>query len=119
MDDTARHVVVEPIGNESYLRYRRWVEANRKFVDQQTDGRVGYIYVPNTGTNGQDELVRQFWGNRDREALIVDERWNGGGQIPTRFIELLNRPVANYWSLREGEDLVWPTSMHTSGPNAC
>lgn len=112
MDDTARQVVVEPIGNESYLRYRRWVEANRKYVEEQTDGRVGYLYVPNTGTHGQDELVRQFWGNRDRDALIVDERWNGGGQIPTRFIELLNRPVANYWSLREGEDLVWPPDAH-------
>ena len=62
--------------------------------------------------------MRQFSASGTRTALIIDERWNGGGQIPTRFIELLNRPVANYWSLREGED--WsgrPT--RTTARSAC
>ncbi|MDX1502183.1 MAG: PDZ domain-containing protein [Thermoanaerobaculia bacterium] len=112
LDADARRVVVELPGSDYDLRYRAWVEANRAYVEGQTDGRVGYIYVPNTGVSGQDELVRQFFGQLHKPALIIDERWNGGGQIPTRFIELLNRPVANYWSLRESDDFVWPPDAH-------
>ncbi len=112
LGDDARRVVVELLGSDSNLRYRAWVEGRRAYVDQRTGGRVGYVYIPNTGINGQNELVRQFVGQLHKPALIFDERWNGGGQIPTRFIELLNRPVVNYWSLREGEDIVWPPDAH-------
>ncbi|NIM19691.1 MAG: peptidase S41 [Candidatus Latescibacteria bacterium] len=113
MDDDARHVVVKLDHNEYLLRYRHWVEKNRKYVEDKSDGKVGYIYVPNTSIWGQNELVRQFYGQRDRQALIIDERWNGGGQVPTRFIELLNRPVANYWAVRDqGESIPWPPDAH-------
>jgi tricorn protease len=115
IDDDAREILVEPAGSESDLRFRAWVEKNRAYVEQQSDGRVGYIYVPDTGTGGQNELFRQFFGQRHREALIIDERWNGGGQIPTRFIELLNRPVTNYWARRDGRDGPWPPDAH-QGP---
>ena len=82
----------------SNLRYRAWIEANRAHVEEMSDGRLGYIYVPNTGVDGQNDLFRQFYGQIDKEGLIIDERWNGGGQIPTRFIELMNRPRTNYWA---------------------
>jgi tricorn protease len=116
-DDETREVVVETIdyGDEIGLRYRTWVEDNRRFVAEQTDGKVGYIHVPNTGVGGQNELFRQFYGQTDREALIVDERWNAGGQIPSRFIELLNRPRSNYWARRDGKDWPWPPDSH-QGP---
>ncbi|MBI4719938.1 MAG: PD40 domain-containing protein [Chitinivibrionia bacterium] len=113
MSDTARHVLVKLLNNEGDLRYRAWVEKNRAYVDAKTNGSVGYVYVPNTGVFGQNELVRQFHGQTRKQALIIDERWNGGGQIPTRFIELLNRPVANYWALRDTkDDMVWPPDAH-------
>jgi tricorn protease len=115
IDDDARQVVVELLGSEDSLRYRAWVEKNRRYVEEKTGGRVGYIYVPNTGVDGQNELVRQFFGQIHKEALIIDERWNGGGQIPTRFIELLNRPVTNYWARRDGNDWTWPPDAH-QGP---
>ncbi|MCA9292882.1 MAG: PD40 domain-containing protein [Phycisphaerales bacterium] len=108
IDDDARDVFIEPIGGENNLRYRAWIEANRKYVEYKTDGKVGYLYVPNTGVDGQSDLFRQYYGQRDKLALIVDERWNGGGQIPTRFIELMNRPVTNYWAVRDGKDWMWP-----------
>jgi len=108
LDDKAREVVVKPEGSEAGLRYRAWIEKNRAYVAEKTGGRVGYIYVPDTGVNGQNDLVRQFYGQVDRKALIIDERWNGGGQIPTRFIELLNRPNTNYWARRDGNDWPWP-----------
>ena len=117
LDDEARDVLVEPLRSEGMLRFRHWIEENRRTVAEQTDGKVGYIYVPDTGVNGQNNLFRQFYGQRDAEALIVDERWNGGGQIPTRFIELLDRPRTNYWAVRDGERgyFPWPYDSH-QGP---
>ena len=112
LDDTARHVVIEALSNEADLRYRAWVQRNRAYVSEQSDGKIGYIHVPNTGVDGQNELFRQFYGQTDCAALIIDERWNGGGQIPTRFIELLDRPVRNYWAKRHGRDGVSPDGAH-------
>jgi tricorn protease len=117
MDGSEREVLVTPMGSESGLRYRDWVEAKRKYVEEKSGGKIGYIYVPNTGVDGQDELYRQFFGQRGMDALIIDDRWNGGGQIPTRFIELLNRPVLNYWARRDGNDWIWPPDGH-AGPKA-
>lgn len=117
IDASAREVLVRPIGSEASLRYRAWVENCRKHVEEKSGGQIGYIYVPNTGVDGQDELFRQFFGQRDKAALIIDDRWNGGGQIPTRFIELLNRPVTNYWARRDGIDWTWPRDSH-QGPKA-
>jgi len=115
IDDQARDVLLKPMGGEQGLRTRAWIEKNRRYVEEKSGGKVGYIYVPNTGVDGQNELFRQFLGQRGRAALIIDERWNGGGQIPTRFIELLNRPVTNYWAIRDGKDWVWPPDSH-QGP---
>jgi tricorn protease len=114
-DDKAREVMIEPGRSETGLRYRAWIEKNRALVSERTSDRVGYIYVPNTGIDGQNDLVRQLSGQIGKEALIIDERWNGGGQIPTRFIEMLNRPVTNYWARRDGNDWPWPPDAH-QGP---
>ncbi len=115
LDDEARDVVVQLSGGEGNLRYRAWIESNRAYVDKKTNGKVGYIFVPNTSIGGQNDLFRQFYGQVDKEALIIDERWNAGGQIPTRFIELLNRPIVNYWARRDGKDWPWPPDAH-QGP---
>ncbi|NJN64066.1 MAG: peptidase S41 [Acidobacteria bacterium] len=112
MDADARDVVIEPVESEADLRYRAWIERNRRYVAEKTQGRVGYIHVPDTGVNGQTELVRQFFGQTHLAGLVIDERWNGGGQIPTRFIELLNRPMTNLWARRDGRDWVWPPDAH-------
>lgn len=115
LNDNDREVLVEPIASEVDLRYRDWIEANRSYVEEQTGGKVGYVYVPDTGVNGQTNLVRQLQGQLRTPALIIDERWNGGGQIPTRFIEILNRPVTNYWARRDQNDWPWPPDAH-QGP---
>ncbi|MHC4219951.1 MAG: PDZ domain-containing protein, partial [Planctomycetota bacterium] len=112
LDEDARDVVVKPLSNEMTLRYREWIERNRALVDAKSDSRVGYIYVPDTGVNGQNNLVRQYVGQIDKKALIIDERWNGGGQVPSRFIEMLNRPVTNYWARRDAKDFKWPPDAH-------
>ncbi len=103
-----RKVVVQTLRDETRLRNLAWIETNRRRVDEATKGRIGYIYVPSTGIDGQDELVRMFLAQMDKEGLIVDERFNNGGQIPDRFIELLNRKPLSFWAVRDGRDWQWP-----------
>lgn len=112
MGEDAREVIVKTLTNDSNLRYRAWIEKNRRYVEEQSGGRLGYLYVPDTGINGQNNLFRQFYGQILKDGLIIDERWNGGGQIPTRFIELLNRPATNYWATRGAQDMHWPPDSH-------
>ena len=97
----SRDVLVETLASERRLRGLAWIEANRRRVDEASDGRVGYVYVPNTGRSGQSELVRQFRAQVHKDGLIIDERFNGGGQYPDRFIELLNRRRTGYIGLRD------------------
>lgn len=115
IDAEARRVFVTPLASDRSLRYRAWIEANRRHVDEASNGQLGYIYVPDTQQNGQNDLFRQFFGQNHRAGLIIDDRWNGGGQIPTRFVELLNRPATNQWALRTGHRLPWPFDSH-QGP---
>lgn len=109
---SAKKAVVETMDNEYSLRYKAWVEANRKYVTDATNGEVGYIYVQSTGTDGQEDLVRQLNAQWDKKALIIDERFNSGGQIPDRFIEQLNRTPLAYWATRDGKPWPWPPYAH-------
>lgn len=108
----AKTALVETMDNEYQLRYLAWVEANRKRVDEATNGEAGYIYVPSTGQDGQEELARQFNAQWDKKALVIDERFNSGGQIPDRFIEMLNRTPLAYWATRDGATWPWPPYAH-------
>jgi tricorn protease len=108
----ARQVAVACLDDETPLRFAAWIEARRQEVDKATNGRVGYIYVQSTGVDAQNELVRQFMAQWRKPALIIDERWNSGGQIPDRFIELLNRPTVAYWAVRDGNSWQWPPVAH-------
>lgn len=106
----AKNVIVKPLSSETRLRHLAWIENNRKRVDEATDGKVGYIYVRSTGIDGQNELVRQFYAQMDKDGMIIDERFNSGGQIPDRFIELLDRKPLAFWAVRDGKDWAWPPS---------
>lgn len=104
----SRNVVVKTLDDETRLRNLAWIESNRMEVDKASGGKIGYIYVPDTGVEGQNELVRQFYGQWNKEGLVIDERFNNGGQIPDRFIELLNRKPLAYWDVRDGQNWQWP-----------
>lgn len=118
-EENANQVVVKCLsqGEEHELRYLAWMEGNRKMVDSLSDGQLGYIYMSNTSSQGQRELVRMFYGQLDKQGFIIDERWNGGGQLADRFMELLKRPVVYnlYW--RHGRHHTWPIKTNT-GPMA-
>jgi tricorn protease len=99
IDANARQVVVTPRRSEPFVRNRAWVEANRLAVDGASDGRVGYIYLATTETYGSAEFTRQLAGQLDREALVVDVRWNQGGFWPFRVIDVLARPRYHYFTI--------------------
>jgi tricorn protease len=108
----AKTAIVKTLDDESRLRHLAWIEANRKHVEEATNGDAGYIYVRSTGIDGQNELIRQFNAQWDKKGLIIDERFNSGGQIPDRFIELLDRTPLAFWSVRDGETWPWPPYAH-------
>jgi tricorn protease len=110
-------VIVQTLRDETRLRHLAWIEENRKYVEDLSGGRIGYIYVEDTSIGGQNMLVRQFSAQFHKEGLIIDERFNSGGQIPDRFIELLNRPALAFWAVRDGKDWQWPPWGHF-GPKA-
>jgi tricorn protease len=115
--EDSRKVMVEPIGDESGLRNRDWVEGNLERVTEATDGRVAYVYVPNTSTMGHVYFKRYFFPQADREAIIIDERYNGGGQVADYYIDILRRPALCHWATRYGKDIKTPLSS-IQGPKA-
>ncbi|WP_304130904.1 S41 family peptidase [Ignavibacterium album] len=110
--DGAWTVVVKTLSDETRLRNLEWIESNRKRVEEATDGKIGYIYVPSTGIDGQTELARQFYAQFNKQGLIIDERFNNGGQIPDRFIELLDRKPLAFWAVRDGKNWQWPPTAN-------
>ena len=107
----AREVTVVPVGDETALRHRDWVEANRLEVDRMTGGRVAYVYLPNTAWQGYTSFNRYFYAQLDREAVVIDERYNGGGSVADYIVDMLARTVVNYNTTREGEDYPSPLAV--------
>jgi len=100
---------------ESILRFYEWVEGNRKMVDKLSDGKLGYVYMADTSATGQKDLVRMYYAQVDKKGFIIDERFNGGGQLADRFLEILKRPVIYNLNWRHGKDQTVPSKVNT-GP---
>ena len=111
----SRVVKVVPVPGESSLRNRDWVEGNLRKVTEATNGQVAYVYVPNTSTQGHEYFKRYFFPQADRKAIIVDERFNGGGSLADYYIDILQRPLQAYWTTRYCNDLKSP-SASIQGP---
>ncbi|MEO9023094.1 MAG: PDZ domain-containing protein, partial [Ginsengibacter sp.] len=99
-----RTIKVVPIANEASLRNRDWVEGNMRKVEKATNGQVAYVYVPNTAGEGHEYFKRYFFPQANKAGIIVDERFNGGGQLADYYIDLLKRPAQSYWRYRYGKD---------------
>ena len=110
-------VLIDTLKNERKLRELDWVEQNRQYVEKKSGGKLGYIYVPDTSRNGQNELMRQYRTQYTKKGLIIDGRFNSGGALGDRLVELLNRPPLVYFSVRNGIDYPLPEFSH-HGPKA-
>ena len=113
----SRKVIIMTMSSEARLRNLEWMEKNRKYVDEKSGGKIGYVYMPNTSTLGQLQLVRQYYAQLDKGGIIIDERFNGGGQLSDRFLELIMRPKIGYIYARNGDLESWPSKANY-GPKA-
>ena len=98
--DGAREYEVKPIRSELSLFYLDWVQTRREMVDKLSGGRIGYFHVPDTSMSGNRELYKGMYAFGHKDALIIDERYNGGGFIPDVMINLLSRTIVSYWGRR-------------------
>lgn len=113
----AKTYTIKPIASELELIYLDWVNERRAMVEKLSGGKIGYIHVPNTAVEGNRELHRGMYAYHDKEALIIDDRYNGGGFIPDHMADLLDRDVLSYWHLRGLEPWKTPGVAH-DGPKA-
>ncbi len=99
----ARQITVVPTNNEQGLRTRAWVEANRRLVDKLSDGKLAYVYVPNTGQPGYTSFNRYYFAQQDKLGAIIDERFNGGGSAADYIIDVLQRDFDGYFNNVAGD----------------
>jgi tricorn protease len=98
----ARDISVVPVDSEQRLRNLDWIETNRKKVDELSGGKLAYVYLPDTGNGGFTAFNRYYFAQTDKQGVVVDERFNGGGQMADYIIEVLGRGLQSYWSPRYG-----------------
>ncbi len=113
----SREVTVVPIANEQGLRNLAWIEENRRKVDKMSDGKLAYIYLPDTAGGGYTFFNRYYFSQLDKEGAVVDERFNSGGQAADYVIDYLKKPLMSYWAVRDGEDWREPFGV-MPGPKA-
>lgn len=111
----ARTATVVPLPGENTLRRMDWAERNRRRVEELSGGKLAYVYVPNHGGFGYEELVRGVLGNLDAEGVIIDQRWSPGGNVFDAAIELLRRQPIYAYAWREGDSFPMPTNV-VAGP---
>src|SRR5262249_15774405 len=104
----SREVTGAPVANDSRLRNLAWIEDNRRKVDQMTNGQVAYVYLPDTAFGGFTNFTRYFFAQVGKKAVIVDERFNGGGALAPHIVEILSREVLSCVATRDGGDDVQP-----------
>jgi tricorn protease len=106
-----RDIRVAPLSEDMRRRRHDWIEYNRAEVDRLSGGRLGYVFVTNFGAEGEADFVRQFYPQRERDGLIFDVRWNGGGLTSQWVLDVLRREVAGVFVNREDALSTLPTAV--------
>ena len=114
----ARTVYVVPVGDESQLAYYAWVKRNIEMVDRLSDGKIGYIHIPDMGPAGLEMFARLYYSQLDKKALIIDDRMNGGGNVSPMILERLQREVYRISMYRNGSNEPVPNEAFY-GPKVC
>lgn len=110
-------VTVKPVASEQGLRYLDWINSRAAYVNELSDGKIGYVHLPNTHYEGNRSLFKNFMPQTTKPAMIIDDRYNGGGFIPEHMITWLARKPLNYWKRRGVEPTKTPSFAH-DGPKA-
>jgi tricorn protease len=98
----AREATVIPVASEAALRNLDWIDSNRRKVAELSGGKLAYVYLPDTGQGGFTAFNRYYFAQTDKQGAIIDERFNGGGQMADYIIEVLGRTLQSYWAPRYG-----------------
>ncbi len=106
-----RHVVIEPTRSERSLRTVDWMEANRRKVDELSNGQLAYVYVPNTSGAGFTNFNRYYFSQQDKKGVIIDERNNGGGSAADYMIDIMGRELVGYFNSKAGDNRPWTTPI--------
>src|SRR5208283_5153924 len=104
----ARAVTVVPIPSERALRLRAWMEDDRHKVDQLSNGRLAYVYLPDTAVGGFTNFNRYYFPQNNKQGAVIDERFNGGGWLADYIVDWLSRPLLMSAMTREGKDITLP-----------
>lgn len=107
----AKTVIIKPVSSERRLRNIDWIEANRKKVDKLSNGKLAYVYVPNTSGAGFESFNRYYFSQQDKKGVIIDERNNGGGSAADYMIDIMARDVVGYFNSRANDHRPWTTPM--------
>jgi tricorn protease len=107
-DNGARTSWIKPVKSELQLFYLDWVESRRKMVDRLSNGRIGYIHVPDTATDGNREFFKGLYAYSKKDAFIIDERYNAGGWSPEKMINKLAQKSSYYWYRRDLDLVKFP-----------
>jgi len=108
---SARAAIVVPVANENQLRLRDWVEGNRRKVAELSGGKLGYVYVPNTGQPGYTYFNRYYFAQQDKSGMVIDERNNGGGSAADYMVDIMARPLHGYFNSRASDHRPFTTPM--------
>ncbi|MFA7327221.1 MAG: S41 family peptidase [Candidatus Kapaibacterium sp.] len=116
----AKEYYIKTIKSDNDLRYYNWVEGRRKIVDEKSGGKIGYIHIPDMGVgNGLNEFAKTFYSQLDKEGLIIDDRYNGGGNVSPMIIERLRRYISIAQHIRNQEDVSAKPDATFMGPMVC
>ncbi|MEL7148239.1 MAG: S41 family peptidase, partial [Bacteroidota bacterium] len=107
----ARKVAVKPVRSERGLRTISWIEQNRRRVDQLSDGKLGYVYIPNTGFRGYTSFNRYYFSQQHKKGMVIDERNNGGGSAADYMVDIMSRKIQGYFNSKVGDHRPWTTPM--------
>ncbi len=114
-----RKVVIKPIADEAPLYYYDWVQENIRKVDEASNGRIGYVYIPDMGVDGLNEFARYYYPQLDKEGLIIDDRANGGGNVSPMILERLSREPYRVTMSRNSQRRSTVPDGTLVGPKVC